>query len=352
MERKMLLDALRRVQGACASNPPVPAMGSVFFDGCYATTYDGELAIRTPCQLPVDGGVELKPLVAWVSGCAGPVVSVQVKGEVAHFKCGRSTFKAPLVDRDQLVFDEPRGVGVWIADEGTLMPAIQRAAGFMGNDQAHPTRMGLTVTVEAMGQIKLYATDNITMVFDAIANGGMDSPFAVVLPPRFVKLLLSMQREGLLTSIEIGDGWAYGSFYIEDLGDEYAVFTRTGTEVAIDDYQRVFNNVLGSVDKMGSAPITDEVRDAIKHVAAVLNALGENECQLEIAGGELTVKTAVDARASATQTVPNVEHANGSIQCAAKELVRIIEGSKWFTFNDTALVAWGDTQVSLLAAIS
>lgn len=351
MERMTLLRVLKRVQGASTPTAQVAAFRSVFFDAEFATTYDGELAAWTPCQLQLDGGVELRPLAVWVNSCSGPVISVKVVGAAAQFSCGRSRLKLPLLEPSQLAFERPSESEVWINALDVFEPALRRVSAFMGNDAAHPGLMGVTVAGDDW--LRLYATDNVTMTTEHMSTGGLERPLQVVLPPRFVKLVLGTAKDDPVTSIGFGDGWATASFQGGDEhdGEDTIVFTRTGAEVTVDAYDSVINQSLWVVDQIAATEVTQELQTALKSVAIVMDSMGQVDCQLRVQDGELVIEAAGSDRGSARQSVP-LDHEDGSIWLPAKELVRSIEDATRFTFVDGVLIAWGDGFVNLIAAAS
>ena len=347
MDRTVLLGTLSRVQGACAAKAQVPAFGAVFFDGSHVTTYDGELAVVSPCNFEIEGGVELKPLMVWLSACSGDRVTAKVQGTTAHFQCSRSRIKLPLLDSDQLAFEEPRAAGIWIAEDGSLLPAFHNIAPFMGNDPAHPGLMGVTVAGD--DHVDFYATDNMSLMLHEVSVEAGEGQIAAVLPPRFVKILCKM--EGELESIEFGTSWATASFLAdhdeEGYADRTVVYTRLGEEVEIDRYVGMFESSVGDLESEDATEITEDVQHAIKTVAGVMQIVDQVYCQLVVKDGELTISSGGE-RARARQSL-DFDHENVEVWCAAQELLRLLDGGVRIRVTDSAVVVWGQDFLSLLA---
>jgi len=348
MDRQTLLSAVRRAQGAAGSKSAAPAFDAVFFDGRTATSYDGELAIITPCKLNLDGGVECKLLATWLAGCSGDEIKIEPERNEVTFKCGRSKLTVSLLPRKQLTFSPYSGTGIELREGlAPVAAAVKRAAPFVGSDEAVPSRTGITAAGKD-NALYIYATDNITITSQRI-KGFNDLNFQANLPPRFIKALLSLHNDSELVAVEFGDGWASASFQSDPV-DETILFTRTGSELDADEYNKIIQEVWDEV--LDQSEITDEVVNAIKRVVSVVAAVGDNECQLVIKNGTLAINSGQHSRAKAGETVEiDAEH-SATIWVPAKELLRTLDGATRFAIVDgVAVVAWhGSSVMNLIAA--
>ena len=129
--------------------------------------------------------------------------------------------------------------------------------------------MGMTVSI-AEGHAHVYATDNFTMGH-ARARVECDEELSVILPARFVKLLLDSAKNYPVAAIEFGEGWV--SFSLED---ETEFVGRTIGEADPDSFDQVFQSM-----DVKTIPIPDRLEELLKRTGSVIKAMGEDTALME-----------------------------------------------------------------------
>jgi len=340
MDRQELADVLRHGYEAVTLHPLSPAFGAVFFDGRVATSYDGELAVISPCSLPVAGGVDGRMLKNWVLSCSGSDVKVDESSTEVVFKCGRSTLRLPKLDPTQLVFELPAGSGVALTDVEELLGMMAKALPFVGADDAHLWRVGMTMDVDDVAT--LYATDNVSMI-SCSAVVDSEGPTQTVLPARFVKALLAQVKRSSLAAIEIGDGWVLGVF-----DDGRLLFAQTGVEFGADQYLEVLGSCTHGVACW--RPVTEELGEALNRVAVTLKILGSDECQLSVTEDGLTITTDPENMAVAREEVPFVLDEDVEMWVYVQELLRVLEDGELITIQPQFVVVTGEGFTAVVSA--
>lgn len=341
MERTTLVSALRRVQPAISVKPRVPVLGSVFFDGGHITAYDGELGIVTPCVFPLVGGVDGKLLTAWAAGCSGDDIDVGETPNEARFRCSRSYITLPIVEASQLIYTQPEGFGVEVREVSALFTDIARSLPFMGNDDAHGWAQGTTLAVDGFDST-IYATDSTTL-FHSATGVEADGKAVVVLPPRFVKILISLAKNSAVEALEIGPGWVTASF-----DDGTQLFARTNGEASPARFDVVFDELIEGVEEF---PVPEGFSKAISNVAQVIHGLGDSalqDCCLRIRDNVMEIVTSEGGRAAARESL-DFEHPDILVWVPAKELLRASTDASTLAIGDAACLFWNSNAVSVVS---
>jgi len=282
MERELLYRALKMASAALASRDDVPSFASFFFNGKSVRAYDDELAITVRCVLPIKGGLAGRPLLAWVSGLNGTDIAVEASENSVRLKCGRSRIDLPLIPGKLEAYVDPEEQGIFVSAPLELYEGMQRCAPYMGNDSAHPWRIGMTLHIEK-GKALLYATDNVAIV-RAEASVEADANVEIVLLPRFVHQLLSFAKTGSVSSIRLGNGWARATF-----DDKTQLFSRTLGEVQAKNYARALDAVWHEVPSEVEIPA--RLSGMLHSLDRVLSASKGSEANLSIGKGKLSLSS-------------------------------------------------------------
>lgn len=284
MEREQLMKALKLAGGAVSTKEDMPALASYFFDGKWVRAYDDEVAISTRCTMPLEGGVSGKVLTTWVGACSG--VDVEVlggEGKERMLQCGRSKLSVSLLDPKDFVFEEPAEAEATLEAPLDLLEAMGHAQIYMGSDEAHPWRIGMTISVDD-GKARVFTTTNVAMAY-ATAPVESDEAIEIVIPIRFVNLLLSMSKTQGLAALRIGKGWIEATF-----DDETVLFSRTLKEVNVAGYEKVLTHMYGG--KPTFIPVPEGFVDVIERVGRVMSATREESATLQIKKGSMLIHTA------------------------------------------------------------
>jgi len=183
------------------------------FDGKTVTGFDDIVAVEAPCDLPIHGAIKASVLSPWLSVVAGDEVKVEVKNDVANFKCGRSSIKVPLLSADDFLHtvDVPKALDVVKPDE-SFAAAFSRALRSQGTDTTDPTNCGVMLSLSSKGAT-LYSGDGFSATRCQVSgvrgrgSYGFTPRFAEVLGGmlgRFGDVVLSLSKDMVEAKFEAG----------------------------------------------------------------------------------------------------------------------------------------------------
>jgi len=339
MERQALAEVLHRVRGAVASKPTIPAFGAVFFDGQYAVAYDDEVAIQTPCDLNVVGGIEHKTLETWVNGCNGLMVEASEVGDQIEFKCGRSRVLTTLLEPDCLTFKQPFGSSVEIREPSAIVDAVGRAKPFMGtNPSLHSWMLGITLTVD--DNAVLSATNNVALT-SIVAVADAEAPAQVLLSARFVEQLLAISKKVPIAALDIGDGWITASFE-----DDSVLFTRTSADCAPEHFQQLIEQK--EAEAAARVELNEDVLRAAKNVDKVLRAVDSINVDVVVVDGRVQISSTDEARVR-VEDEADFDHPDTALAVRSSDFVLGLENALSVFLGETAIVFWNEDSVSLVS---
>lgn len=249
MKRTDLMNTLKRAEHALGSKDLVPVFQCFLFDGKHALAYNDVVAISVPCPFEIKGGLNGRLLLDWLAACRSNDVAVVPKKDEIQLKGGRSKLNLPLVDSEDFIFEFPKERGHKLTMSEDVVSMIEAVAISMGTDANNPWRLGITVDFKN-GKATFYSSDNISASRGnlAVKIGKPLNGKAVILPPRFVELLLSFQKKDAAKTLIFGNGWIEASFE-----SGLRLWSKMISEIEPDTFRELFAAQLG---KKSPAAIT------------------------------------------------------------------------------------------------
>ena len=203
MLRTKVQDALKAVSPGLATRDLLPIFSCFCFRDGKVFAYNDVVAVEFPLDVGFEGAVKGSTLLSSVNSSRAKTVEVEPgAGEELVFKIGRARVKLPVIGVDQFAFEFPNGKSKGKKITEDFLLGIERASFAMGTDTSYPERLGITISGST-----IYATDNFSVVSVQLEE---EWP-TMVLPPRFVELLLS-NRNRVPTTLQVDDSFVVASF--------------------------------------------------------------------------------------------------------------------------------------------
>lgn len=211
MERKALLEILKSVSPTLATGtPPMQILKYLCFDEKSVFAYDGSVALRTACDVPIVGAVYGEKLIQVLSESRAANVEMVPDGDNVKFTLGRTKLSLTALPAGDFVFTFPSKKGaskIPVIDGFTA--AVELASRSGNTDVQFASRSGITFRF-GKRKLTMYATDNTILVRIVMAMNapGMDGK-SLIMHNRFYKLLPGFDASEILVTDEgdmIGTG--------------------------------------------------------------------------------------------------------------------------------------------------
>lgn len=193
MKRADLLAALHRAAPALSNKEMVPAFGNFFFDGKTVQAYDDILAIQTPLESDLEGGLPGRLLMEFLGASRVAEVEFEIKGQdctVKSAKGGRSRLRLSMMALDDFAFlDQWPKAKPNLEGSEALLTALRQCSVSMGLDPADPSRLGVTLAAGA-SDVRLYSCNNVVVTCSVAKMKPPKDLEAAILPVRFCEFLL------------------------------------------------------------------------------------------------------------------------------------------------------------------
>jgi len=346
MDRVELLAAMKRASGALALRDDAPAFASFFFDGEWICAYGDEIAITARCELPVQGGIIGKVVLAWAGACNGSQVESECEGDEVKLVCGQSKITLPLLPPEQLVFEPPPAdAGVMFYAPFELMEMIERCSPYVGDDPTHPWRMGLTLRYD-QGAFDLYSTTDVVLCHAFFDDENIYDHFQTIIPSKFVSLLRHFSQTKALAGIHVGAGWIEATFE-----DETTIFARTNHESDANAYEQVMRPLFNDATFTPVANIALNLQSMMDRVTKVGVATGQDRASLEVRGRSIAV-TLSGGSASLADSLPFPgKHADIRVEIMPSSMLSILPHVKEMAVTDRAVLLTGSGFEAAIAAV-
>jgi DNA polymerase III sliding clamp (beta) subunit (PCNA family) len=214
MNRKKLIDILKRVQPAIASKEMLPILSCFCFYDDFVEAYDDVVGIRVPCDPIFVGGVKGKLLLEFLLASRAKELSFQVpensESEIT-IKAGRSKLLLPFFTQDEFAFTFPEvGDAQKIKVTPDILSAIKAASVSLGVDPSHPWRLGVTAVFDKKGTT-FYSSDSYTISVTK-AKTKAKKRVECIFPPRFVQLFNSISKDDAPVAFYVSSEWVMVEF--------------------------------------------------------------------------------------------------------------------------------------------
>ena len=287
MRRKDFYEALKLAQPALATKDLIPVFSCYFFDGKTVTACNDAVAVNTPCDLPLAGGVLGKVLFDWLGASKAKTVqgSVRAKTKDALFKAGRSKLVLGVTPSSDFNFSFPKKRGIKLVIPKGFIEAVKRSGQFMGRDPSHPWCLGVALRLEK-AKLTFWTCDNFTASRSRV--GVVDLPkkaegLEVALSPQFVDLVNALARKLKLTSFELSSDWVEAQF-----SGGTRVWSKLLKTTATEQFKKVFSDITKK-KKAESIPVPGGFEDSLERVSVVLSSAVDKHAELSVENGKLNL---------------------------------------------------------------
>lgn len=358
------LKALKRAAPALAPKDDIPALSSFFFDGVSVRTYDDEVAITVPCDVDIEGGVNGALLLAWLGAVSTKEFTVdggeplappprvvgyrEIPPGAVVLTAGRSKITLPVISSELFAFQpEDEAPRVEIPAPINLIESMRQCAPYMGNDAAHPWRMGMTIRV-TLDQTEVFATDNTGVAHGTCrldVYGDEEEHYEVSIPSRFVQLLLDAVKVTGVDSLMLGDGWIEAN--LEDGSD---LFSRTQAEVRVENFENPLAMVMEQCDS--PVPIPDGFNELMGRTNKVLIAVKGESAKLKVGKSSLSVSTQGELLSLADTLRMVKSHESVSVLFMPSMMLPVLPYVTDFQLCDQAIAFMGQGFEAVIATVS
>lgn len=276
--KKELKKALRIIAPAI-SQKAIPAFRCAFFNRNYVCSYDDELFIKVPIAFDVIGGLDATALKKWLDSDIGDDVVPTPSGVESN----GSSLKLPRISIDDLLFngEEITTGRSFLFDVAPNIVPFKFVFCCLGVDSLWPSRRGVTLASFQLKNVAcLYSTNNAVLANHTISCHGDNAE--VILGPRFIETLISIEKTNTFTELLVYDTWALAKF-----SSGIELWGRCYGDVDVD----LFRNVFVRYEGLDAFRVPENFLPIVHRCAKVLPSV---PMMLATAPGELKVLATLD----------------------------------------------------------
>lgn len=289
LDRAELLRVCMLVRPALATGDYVPAYQQIEFKKGYATTYNDVTALSVRCKVSFERCVPGDLLARTIGSFSTKEISAvfdEAKNALV-LSSGRSKIKLPTMPVSAFPFQLPTDEAPSLGMPKGVLTAIEQCLRFVGKDEAHPARMGVTLQDDSAKQFDgfAYSTDGVTITrARCIGEVTLPADVPVILPTFFCEQMVKLHEA---TKIEPVLYFLSGALLAE-FNDEATVYSKTLVDIEPLEFDRI-------VAKLGtpstflslSIEIPDALDGAIERSLLVLAAETKKTLHITINDGEM-----------------------------------------------------------------
>ena len=210
MLRQDFLNTLKIVYPALGGPKSIlPILSNFCFDGKYVLACDDAVAMRTRCELELQGGLPGQLLVSMLSASSAEEVDFSYdEDQSVSLLLGRTKLKMPKMDVSDVYKRLPKsrdiaeGQPVPITED--IVKALRLAARVGSTDVQTISRSGVTVRFDNK-KTYFYSTNGMALAVATAKNSTPDlAGTSVILPKRFCDLLLTLAAKSLTITSDGG----------------------------------------------------------------------------------------------------------------------------------------------------
>lgn len=281
------------VRPALASQPYVPALVHIAFDGKTATAYNDKAAISVRCEVPVRRLVPGVLLIQALDSFDGSEVLFQ-QGDDKHLMVvsGRAKVNLPTRGLEAFPFSLPDGDdGIELDLDDEIVRGIERCLISVNSDAAHPAQMGVTLDCDGDGEAVLYSTDNRSVSrFSTGSKAKLPGGAPVIMPTFFCEQMVSLRK-----AFPKEECWVIlrSDSLVAHFGGEATLFSRTPVDLQPMDFPAIYKRFVGESPKL--VPIPDSLDGALDRALLVLAGEAAKKTELEVTRGGIMLRSTCPA---------------------------------------------------------
>lgn len=326
MDRKKLIDALKKVEPALAVRNDMPVLASFCFDGNNVHTFNNVTAMVYPCRTDFKGAVQGRLFLDSLGLSHADTVEFSQAGETLNVTAGRSKLETPLLPPAEFKFQSPdmkKGKPLKIDEK--WLAALALAAAGMTRKLAQPWQYGVTLDICENGCI-FYATDNRTITRVTAGKSGKVE-FSVILLPELVDGLLSAAKGSAPKGIIFSPQWVQVFF-----NGGLKLFSVTMDGASSKDYRGITDAYLSKSSSAAAIPV--ELNRCLQRANLAFSHAVENpHTELVIKGNHIRFKT--PSPVGDTTDVIKFAHPEIALKVRPDDMLRGLEKGKTLSlFSD------------------
>jgi DNA polymerase III sliding clamp (beta) subunit (PCNA family) len=332
IDRANLVAALKRVDAALSSKDLVQVLACFCFTEKEVFAYDDTACLRMPYKLGLSGGVRGALLLGWLSSCRAKEVEVSQDGETIKFKAGRSVHDTTLIPESEFLFEQPDLEGAAeVKVDMEFLAALSKAASSMGRDASLTWQYGVTVVPAGSGHV-LYSTDDKTVMCAKAGKISKEKGEAILLPPRFVDLLLAISKTDSPKKMLIAEQWGLVTF-----ASGLKLFTKTVVGADPENFTTYIDDVKSKMENPVDIP--KGIERCIDRSLLVAKFSREPYVRLAAGSGRLKFETKSDA-GDVKDSLP-CDHADISVLVEPGLIQRGLPGAEKLTILENCMCMTG-----------
>jgi len=345
MDRKELLDVLNDVSPALSGKDFVPVFSCFCFDGDNVTAFDDVVALQRPFLFPLQGAIRGSVLLSFLKVSRAKDIEFEQHDTSVHVKAGRSKLDLPFIPKDKFVFEFPKEDATAFDLNADFLLAFDKTMVSMGLDPARPWRLGITLSFKE-NYVSMYSSDNIT-----IALG--DVPFsypkelegtAVVVPPRFCKLLSDYSNTATAVKMKVTAGW------VECIFDgSIRLFSKTVGGVDVAQFEKMVKVCMEGSAKDG-APIPKGFESTLDKAAILLEDSQEKFADFSVQDGRLSVHA--KTKLGELEDILTLEHPNVKVKVAPALIKRTLKFAQGIAISPQCLTIFSENFLNFISVAS
>ena len=288
INRESLLRTINLIRPALSSQPYIPALTHIAFDGVTASAYNDITGISVRCDLDMEICLPGELLIKGLNSFGSEEVLIQPNDAGVVLASGRSKLKLPTLPLSDHPFHGIEHQADSLAEiniTAEILSGIERCLISVGDDPTHPAQMGVTLE-ECMNHAVLYSTDNYS-ISRAKTKTKISLPgnVPVILPTFFCTQLIALAKAIPGEEIVLG---IYSGYIRAFIGDQAELFTKLPVDLEPMDLVKIFaKHASDSTIKEIAADIPASFEDSFNRAMLILSGEADKATKITCSPGKL-----------------------------------------------------------------
>ena len=334
MDRGELLKKLEIARPGLSNRDFIPVLTNFCFRSNQSVlTYNDLIAIRVPCDAPIDGGLKGTLLLSLLGSVDAKDVTITQDDKKVNIKGGKSNMTLPYLPTDEFLFNFPHYENFDpLPFDKKRKQQLDRCLLTCGVDTSQAQYMG--VTIRAHTTFSMYSTNgrSVTAYRDeediSLDENHPIYDYSLILPLEFCKVITALWDD-------FGDGKLYfdkDRSYVVASFPNCEVFSKLSS-ISPPDYDSVLNE---HMDKIGEAVEIPEGFANALHRASVITSSEHSRAKLDINGGKAEV-TAQSTYGQVEDTLDLPDHPDIAVNFDPGLVRNVLDGMESMYVIDKAV---------------
>lgn len=352
MKRDEFLGILNHLKPALASKDYIPIIDCYCFSNGEVFAYDSLIAIKTKCDLPIEGAIKgnvLRGLIEY-SEDGDVTVSQSTNKNKITVRCGKSVSNLPISPKEDFVFEFPEYKEDFsIKFTSEHLKAIRLCLNTVSLDSTHPERMGVTISMNS--DTNFYSTNGraITHVKVPGALGNFSETKTIILPLSFCKVISDLSTEYPEQELDFCIEDENKRFIVAKFGDDYSMFSQLVSGISPLDFDRVIQNNLSGITDDNYSSVPEELPRILARTSVLVDISNRGRCVVEVKGKDLIITGASEYGNTVESTELDGNPEEVTAYCYADLFAKSIELADEFVVRQKSLVVRSGDFMSIVA---